>query len=112
MYSCVITSARLTADPPSGVKVIEDMVRSVLPQFQDTPTNTSRFEPVPVVWLKLMLLAVGAPVPLETVPSRVGQRAAPKLAMTDLFASMVIDHVPSPLSVKSPKLVPLQLLKI
>ena len=51
--------------------MIEEMVRSVVSQFQDTPTSISRLVPVPVVWLKLTLLAVGAPVPLETAPSRV-----------------------------------------
>jgi len=64
------------------------MVVSVPPQFQDTPTSMRRFAPVPVVWLKLTLLAVGLPVPLETVPSRVGQGAAAKLAVT-AFSSFI-----------------------
>ena len=57
--------------PPEGVNVTEDMLRLVVPQFQDTPTSIRRFVPAPVVTLKLMLLLLGFAVPLDTVPSRV-----------------------------------------
>jgi len=85
--------------------VTEVMVVSVSPQFHDTPTSMRRFAPVPAVWLKLTLLAVGAPVPLEAAPSTVGQGAATKLAVTVLGASIVTEHSPVP------EHAPLQLLK-
>ena len=57
------------ADPPFGVKVTEDMVRLVVPQFQDIPTNIKRFVPVPVVCVILILLLFATAVLLEIAPS-------------------------------------------
>ncbi len=79
--------------PPSGVNVIEEMVRSVVPQFQDTPTNSKRFVPVPVVWAKLRLLT-SSPVALDTAPSNVTSPvggASTKVAVQVLSASIVTE---------------------
>ena len=40
-------------------QVIEEIVRSVVPQFHETPTRSSRLVPVPVVWEKVMLVRRG-----------------------------------------------------
>ena len=65
-----MTSVNPVAEPPLGVKVTEDIVRLVVPQFQDIPTSISRFVPVPVVWEMPTLLTLLSEL-LETVPSRV-----------------------------------------
>ncbi len=49
---------------------------------------------MPVVWLKLTLLAFGAPVPLDAAPSTVTSPAVDwvKFAVTDLSALIVTEH--------------------
>ena len=69
------------------MNVTEVMVRSVVLQFQATPTSSKRSLPVPVVCEKLTLPAVVSPVPLVGVPSRVtGAKSAAKLAVTSTSA--------------------------
>ena len=38
--------------------MIEEMLVAVVLAFKDTPTSSSRFVPVPVVWLQLMVVPV------------------------------------------------------
>ena len=89
--SWCMTSVMGRALCPLGVKVTDEIARSVLPQFHETPTRSSRLLPVPVVWAKLRLLAVGAPVPVSTAPSITTAPAGMtlKLAVTVLAASTV-----------------------
>ena len=77
--------------PPEGVNFTEEMVRSAVPQFQDTPTSINRSVPVPVVCAKVTLLALAAPVPLDGVPSTpsdIGTYCS-KVAVTALLPFMV-----------------------
>ena len=71
--TCVFTAVSGVALPPDGVNVTEEIVRSVVPQFHDTPTSIRRLPPVPVVCGTLMLLTSSA-VLLETAPSTVTVR--------------------------------------
>jgi hypothetical protein len=53
------------------LNVTEEMVCAVPPPLQDAPTSIRRFVLEPVVWLKVMELAL-ATVPLVGVPDTVG----------------------------------------
>ena len=81
----MITWVRLVALPPDGVNVTDEMLRSVVPQFHDTPTSISRLLPVPVVWEKLTLVALAAPVPLVGVPSGETAESEANWAVTVMF---------------------------
>jgi len=79
------------------VKVTEEMVLSVEPQFQDTPTSINRFVPEPVVWLNDTLLALASPIPLETAPSGVtgvgvGLVAVPLTATFSMAAPALVSE--------------------
>src|SRR5512140_3577030 len=75
LFSTEPTGLSASALPPDGVKVTAEMVRAALMLFAEMPTSVRRSLPVPVVWLKLMVLTPSA-VADEKLPSRAGGTGA------------------------------------